>query len=142
MYLEDLRRILAKLGVADYRIVSRRPVALGNPEIEAKAGFARFESVTVRAFKLDFLEDRCEDYGQTAGYLGTIAGAPHRFALDDHHVFEAGKPVPVCGNTAAMLGETRLAPHFQVTGDRSIHYGPFLRGPATDPPPVAGGCCC
>jgi hypothetical protein len=31
----------------------------------------------------------------------------------------------VCGNTAAMLQETRYAPHFEVIGDRSVHYGPF-----------------
>lgn len=29
-----------------------------------QVGAARFESVTVRAFKLPELEDRCEDYGQ------------------------------------------------------------------------------
>ncbi len=31
----------------------------------------------------------------------------------------------VCGNTAAMLEETRYAKHFTILGDRSTHYGPF-----------------
>ena len=43
-----------------------------------------------RAFKLA-LEDRCEDYGQVAHYLGTIDDLPHAFDLDDHHHFETGR---------------------------------------------------
>jgi hypothetical protein len=121
----DFRRLLAGLGVPDYRIVSQRPVTIDNPELEARVGNVRFSSVTVRAFKLGSLEDRCEDYGQIARYLGTIDGQPHAFQLDDHHVFEKGRPAPVCGNTAAMLSETRLAVHFDVTGDRGTHFGLF-----------------
>jgi len=103
--------------------------------------------MTVRAFKLDTLEDICEDYGQTAVYLGTAPDHPHRFALDDHHVFETGKPMLVCGNTASMIQETRYRRHFDVAGDRSTHYGPFPCGPAvkkTDDPDCCrpgGGCC-
>ena len=59
----------------------------------------------MRVFKLD-LEDQCEDYGQAATYLGT-ADSPHRFVLDDHYVFETGRPVLVCGNTADMLERIR-----------------------------------
>lgn len=125
MYVEDFRRTLLRLGVPDYRVVSSRRILPGDAEIEAKVGETRFFSLTVRAFKLASLEDRCEDYGQIAAYLGTIPGVPHAFELDRHHRFVANKPVPVCGNTAAMLSETRFAPHFRVTGDRSHHYGPF-----------------
>lgn len=39
--------------------------------------------------------------------------------------FFTNKPMLVCGNTASMVGETWLAPHFAVTGDRSVHYGEF-----------------
>ena len=145
MYTEDFRRLLARVGFADYRLVSSQRISLDNAEIEAKAGGIDFYSRTVRAFKLDALEDICEDYGQTAAYLGTVPHQPHRFHLDDHHEFISGKPILVCGNTAAMLSETRYAPHFRVTGDRSVHYGPFECGPAAASPidtERTGGECC
>jgi len=144
MYLEDFRRLLLGLGVPDVRKITERRIGIDNPEIEAKVGGIGFHSVTFRAFKLGSLEDRCEDYGQVATYLGTIAHRPHRFPLDDHHVFIAGKPMLVCGNTASMIEETRLSRHFRVEGDRSRHFGLFPCGPdrATsvegDSP---GGCC-
>ncbi|MCU1276870.1 MAG: methyltransferase type 11, partial [bacterium] len=128
LYWEDFRRILAEVGCVDHRTVSKRRLTLDNPEIERKAGMIEFCSVTVRAFKLD-LEDRCEDYGQVATYLGTIAESPHRFTLDDHHVFQTGQPMLVCGNSAAMVHDTRYGRHFRVTGDRSTHFGLFDCGP-------------
>ena len=145
MYTEDFRRTLRAVGVHDYRVVSSSRVALEDAEIEEKAGGIDFYSMTVRAFKLDTLEDVCEDYGQTATYLGTVPGRRHRFVLDDHHEFVSGKPMLVCGNTAAMLSETRFAPHFEVSGDRSVHYGPFDCGPApanaTGDGAIGGACC-
>ncbi len=147
MYPEDFRRLLERLGIRDHRIVSRRPLEIDDPEIQQRVGSARFESMTIRAFKLESLEDRCEDYGQVAYYEGTIEGYPHTFVLDDHHVFEKGRPVLVCGNTAALLEETRLARHFRIVGDRRTHYGLFPCGPATlasngsGDQPGSGGCC-
>jgi len=146
LYIEDFRRMLARVGCLDYRIVSNSKLALTDPAIERKIGMIGFHSLTVRAFKLD-LEDRCEDYGQVAYYLGTVAEQPHRFALDDHHVFETGRPHPVCGNTAAMLGRTRYAPHFRIVGDTRVHYGLFDCGSksavtgAGDSAPSDGSCC-
>jgi SAM-dependent methyltransferase len=125
MYIEDFRRLLRDIGCLDYRIVTGKKVVLDNPEVKAKVGMVDFYSMTVRAFKLNSLEDICEDYGQTAVYLGTISGYPHDFKLDDHHWFITGEPMLICGNTASMLQETRLKHHFEVTGDRSMHYGPF-----------------
>ena len=89
------------------------------------------------------LEDRCEDYGQIATYLGTVPESPHGFLLDDHHYFPAGKPMPVCGNTAAMLAETRFAPHFSVAGDRDRHFGLFdcELVPAAGEGASAAACC-
>lgn len=139
LYFEDFRRLLLDVGCADYRIVSKSRIDLKNREIEAKIGRIDFYSMTVRAFKLK-LEDRCEDYGQTATYLGTIPESPHSFLLDDHHLFEKGRAVPVCGNTAAMLEETRYAPHFRILGDRSMHYGLFDCGPKKED--VSVGRCC
>jgi len=125
MYIEDFRRMLLRLGCLDYRVISKRKIDLKNPEIEEKIGMVDFYSMTVRAFKLDDLEDICEDYGQVAVYLGTVPRFPHHLELDDHHRFITGKPMLVCGNTASMLSNTRFAPHFKVMGDRSVHYGPF-----------------
>ncbi len=141
LYLEDFRRLLGNLGCLEYRVVSKRVLELGNAEIERKVGMIDFYSVTVRAFKLP-LEDRSEDYGQVATYRGTLEESPHAFTLDDHHVFRAGLPTRVCGNTAAMLSETRFGPHFQVAGDRSRHFGPFdatpvLAGASTASAPAA-----
>jgi hypothetical protein len=56
-----------------------------------------------------------------------------------------GKPMLVCGNTASMLQETRFVSHFKVTGDRSVHYGPFNCAPAhekRDSEDESGGACC
>lgn len=125
MYIEDFRRILLNLGVPDYRITDKRLLSIANPEIEEKVGTTGFYSMTIRAFNLNSLEDKCEDYGQVATYLGTIKNAPNSFILDDHHTFITGKPMLVCGNTASMISDTRLGRHFRVEGDRSVHYGLF-----------------
>ena len=125
LYIEDFRRMLRNLGCLDYRVIEKRRLEINNEEIEKKIGMIDFYSMTVRAFKLDNLEDICEDYGQIAAYSGTIEGSPHQFVLDDHHTFAAGKPKLVCGNTAAMLQDTRYSKHFKVQGNRSTHFGAF-----------------
>jgi arsenite methyltransferase len=141
LYQEDFRRILREVGCLDYRVVSKRRLTLDNPDIERKAGMIDFYSVTVRAFKLD-LEDLCEDYGQVATYLGTIPESPHSFTLDDHHLFKTGQPMLVCGNTAAMVGDTRYGRHFKVVGDKSTHFGPFDCAPSPAAGDAPGGACC
>ena len=145
-YIEDFRRLLGSLGCPDYRVYSERKIAISDPEVKAKVGMVDFYSRTVRAFKLDNLEDICEDYGQVATYLGTIQNSPHSFILDDHHEFIIGKPMLACGNSAAMLANTRFARHFKITGDRSVHFGPFVCGPVAvrdqnSSNPYGGGCC-
>lgn len=143
MYVEDFRRLLLAHGIPDFRICARRPLTIGDEQIRQRVGTTQFVSLTIRAFKLDSLEDRCEDYGQIATYQGTIPYAAHAFALDDHHEFVTGKPMPVCGNTAAMLTETRYALHFVVHGDRRRHYGLFpCAAPAEPRPASTGGRCC
>ena len=47
--------------------------------------------MTYRLFKIDGLEEDCEDYGQALKYLGTIEGEKHSYDLDDHHNFPTGK---------------------------------------------------
>lgn len=143
LYLEDFRRLIGEVGCADYRVVSRSPITLTDPEIVAKVGMIDFVSLTIRAFKLD-LEDRCEDYGQVAYYQGTLPESPHQFVLDDHHVFKTGQPMLVCGNTADMVQRTRFAKHFRVIGEKTTHYGLFDCGPTPNAlsAPVASGACC
>lgn len=125
LYNEDFRRILMECGCPDFRIVNTTPITVEDQRISALVGNARFYSLTIRAFKIESLEDRCEDYGQFATYLGTMHECPSGFKLDDHHHFEAHRPMAVCGNTAAMISETRYGSHFSVLGDRSRHFGLF-----------------
>ncbi|MEW6008147.1 MAG: methyltransferase domain-containing protein [Candidatus Omnitrophota bacterium] len=146
MYIEDFRRLLKSLGCLDFRYMSKRKITIDDPKIAEKIGNITFCSMTIRAFKLDDLEDICEDFGQVAYYQGTISASPHQFVLDDHHVFFAHKPILVCGNTASMLMNTRLGKHFKIVGDRSRHFGPFPCGPAlkqTDSVnPYSASTCC
>lgn len=144
LYVEDFRRLLRDLGCPDYRVVAKSAIDVTEPELGALVGDIKFYSITVRAFKLASIEDLCEDYGQAVVYEGTIEDAPHGFTLDDHHYFETGRAVPVCGNTAAMLEETRFAPHFRIVGDRSTHYGVFECGdsPGADSEASVSASCC
>ena len=129
LYKEDFRRIMEKLGCHDVRVLQSTPIELVDNDVVRKIGHIGFSSLTIRAFKLA-LEDRCEDFGQVATYLGTIAELPHAFDLDDHHHFITGKPMLVCGNTADMVSITRYGKHFRVVGEKSQHFGLFDCGPA------------
>lgn len=146
LYIEDFRRMLRDVGCLDYRVVSKTKISITEPEIYEKAGMIDFCSFSIRAFKLDDLEDTCEDYGQVAIYKGTIPGNPHQFLLDDHHIFITNKPMLVCGNTASMLSKTRYAGYFNLIGSRNTHYGPFKCAPYADKVDNAesskGGSCC
>jgi arsenite methyltransferase len=141
MYKEDFRRLLLKSGCSDFRVVSGAPITTFSPEVRAKIGNIDFHSITVRAFKIETLEDKCEDYGQIAYYLGTLPEAPNRFVLDDHHTFETNRPLAVCSNTASMLAATRFKGHFRIVGDTSTHFGLFDCAPAAAGPTPAGACC-
>jgi len=139
MYVEDFVREAVKAGFDDPRVLSKEEIVITDPSLKEVVGRARFFSITYRLFKLPgLLETKCEDYGQYAVYKGTIPGYPHHYDLDDHHTLEKGKPFLVCGNTAAMLGESGvswLSPHFEIHGDRTTHYGLFDCGG----PPALGG---
>ena len=124
LYIEDFRRILRDIGILDYRVIAKNPLSLNNEDIQRKVGMVDFYSMTVRSFKCDF-EDICENFGHVAYYKGSVPEFPHGFTLDDHHYFQTGIPVPVCGNTSKMLSETRFHEHFDLLGSFSTHYGPF-----------------
>ena len=129
MYGFDFMQLAKATGFADPRTLVSAPITIANNDIRDRVGAARFTSATVRLFKLDGLEARCEDYGQVAVYRTPIPGSGAVFQLDDHHMFELGRPERVCGNTAAMLRDTRFGAHFEVVGDTSVHYGVFDCGP-------------
>ncbi len=149
LYWCDFQQLAKANGFLDPRVVEHRRLAILDEAIEAKLAPAKFASVTVRMMKLDQLEAACEDYGQAVIYRGGIAGMERVFVLDDEHQIEAGRIFPVCGNTLAMLTETRFAPYFQVVGDGLTHYGAFpgCQAPdifgASEGAQVApvGGCC-
>ena len=124
LYTNDFHAMCMKVGFLDPRIVSVTPIELSE-EIEELVGNIRFVSITFRLFKLDDMEPDCEDYGQVAKYLGTLPGSKFGYELDRTHHFETGRPALVCGNTASILQNTRLAPHFLVIGNRDTHFGEF-----------------
>ena len=124
LYIEDFRRMMQRVGIEDVRIMSKGLIELHDEAIVAQAGMIDFYAMTVRAFKCEF-EDICENYGHVTFYKGGMEHSPHAFRLDDHHLFHKGLPVPVCGNTAKMLSETRYSEYFDVLGDFSTHYGVF-----------------
>ncbi|MCA9401394.1 MAG: methyltransferase domain-containing protein, partial [Candidatus Omnitrophica bacterium] len=144
-YWKDFERKAKDIGFIDPRVFASSKIDLFDAETIRKIGFADFHSITYRLFKLPELEDACEDYGQTATYQGTIEFSPHRFELDHHHIFETGKPMRVCSNTASMVGGTRFAEHFKVSGDHSRHFGLFEGCGETPLIPndtgPKGGCC-
>jgi hypothetical protein len=139
LYIEDFKRICHQVGFTDPRQLAASPILVTDPELQDLVGEAKFYSITYRCFKLPQLETLCEDYGQVAYYKGTLPTHKHSYALDDHHVFETNRPMLVCGNTAAMVGDSWLSPHFKIVGDTKVHYGLFDCAPAPASSDASGG---
>lgn len=133
LYWNDFLRLARRQGFVDPRLVDDRPLDVTDPLLAAKLGGARFHSATWRLFRLEGLEDACEDHGQAVVYRGSLPGAPHGFVLDQHHAIDTGRVFPVCGNTWRMLKESRFAPHFDFIGDFSRHFGLFAGCGSTSP---------
>lgn len=125
LYWNDFINLSKLAGFKDPRLVKSRPLAIENARLQEKLGDRRFFSATYRLFKLEALEPACEDHGQAVVYKGSIAHHSEKFVLDEHHIIEAGKVFPVCGNTYRMLSETRFAEHFEFYGDWGNHFGIF-----------------
>jgi arsenite methyltransferase len=125
LYWGDFQMLAKAAGFADPRLVTDRPLGIGDPAIAEKLAGIQFYSATYRLFKLDGLEPECEDYGQAVVYKGTLPHCPRVFMLDKHHLIETGRIFPICGNSWKMLADTRFAPHFDFIGDFSRHYGVF-----------------
>lgn len=125
LYWNDFLNLAKAAGFKDPRLVESRPLEIIDQGLAQRAGGAEFYSATYRLFKLDSLEPACEDYGQAVVYRGSIPDNPHAFMLDNHHVMQAGRVFPVCGNTWTMLQQTRFSDHFDFIGDFSRHFGIF-----------------
>ncbi|MBV2262501.1 MAG: methyltransferase domain-containing protein [Thauera sp.] len=131
LYWNDFLALARAAGFADPRLVEDRPLAATDPALAAKLGDVRFFSATWRLFRIDGLESACEDFGQAVVYRGTLPEQATRFVLDKRHGFDAGRVVPVSGNTWRMLHDSRLRPHFDFIGSFERHYGRFTaEGPA------------
>lgn len=148
LYWNDFLTFAKRAGFADPRLVTDRPIGIGNTQLRERVAPAQFHSATYRLFNIDGLEAACEDYGQAVVYKGGIADSDSVFVLDGHHHIEKGRAFPVCGNTYRMLNESRFAEHFDFIGDWSTHYGifpgcgtasPFSQSAPEDA--VSGACC-
>eukprot|EP00897_Mesotaenium_endlicherianum_P003461 jgi/Mesen1/3142/ME000184S02203 len=131
LYLGDFRRLMAKVGLGAWGIVTERLLAINNDKLAAKVGPIRFYSMTVRAIKLPGgiqQEDSCEDYGEVAKYNGAIEGYPDAFSLDRTRVFQTQAYTPVDSSTAAMLKTSRYSSAFKVS-EAGPHRGPFTAWP-------------
>lgn len=125
LYWNDFLPLAKQCGFIDPRLVSDRPITIGNALLADKVGNIRFYSATYRLFKLNDLEPACEDHGQSVVYRGSIPDHPHHFTLDKHHRIETGRQFPVCGNTFRMLHDTRFGDHFDFYGTFDRHFGIF-----------------
>jgi len=92
MYVNDFISLSKKIGFKDPRMVSIREMKVSDQKLKDLLGEAKFYSITFRLFKLENLEDNCEDYGQYAVYLGNMEGYPHAYVLDNEHKLETNKP--------------------------------------------------
>ncbi len=148
LYWNDFLRLAASVGFTDTRLVEDRPIAIDNPDIAQRIGHINFYSATYRLFKIEGLENACEDYGQAVVYKGGIENSEHVFLLDKHHVIEKGRQFPVCGNTFRILNGSRFSDYFEFYGNWDTHFGIF-DGCGTDLPYDAkissqddvGSCC-
>ena len=149
LYWGDFIDLAKKAGFLDPRLVSSRPLGIGDAQVAAKLDGFAFHSATYRLFKLADLEMQCEDYGQAVIYKGTVPGQERVFELDDHHHIERGKIFPICGNSWKMLADTRFAAHFDFIGDFTTHYGVFpdcgvaipFADESKDTPSAPAACC-
>lgn len=139
LYWNDFLQLARQSGFTDPRLVSARPLEVNDSSIIEKIGAARFVSATYRLFRIDEMEAGCENYGQTAIYLGGIANHYNVFHLDADRAFPRGQVVPVSGNTQRILSTSRFRQHFELIGNCSRHYGVFPGGGAKDPIEMAYG---
>ncbi|MFT5388144.1 MAG: arsenite methyltransferase, partial [Candidatus Omnitrophota bacterium] len=127
LYWKDFERLAQDVGFGDPRVYACSKIDLLDQDTIDKVGFANFNSITYRLFKVDGLEDMPEDYGQEAIYKGSIEHSKDSFVLDNQHIFEKDKPLLISSNTAKILHDSRFSKYFDVRGNTSTHKGPFKK---------------
>ena len=143
LYKKDFIRLAKRIGFNDPRVVKSAPITIEDKETEKLVGNIEFESITYRLFKIEELEDACEEFGQAVIYKGTIPGYPNKFTLDEGHIFETGRSALVCGNTFLMLNKSRFCKHFEYFGSMNIHFGEFKDcGVSTEDSKATSDCGC
>ncbi|MGB9716649.1 MAG: arsenosugar biosynthesis radical SAM (seleno)protein ArsS [Thermodesulfovibrionales bacterium] len=145
LYWKDFERVAKRAGFIDPRVVSKKIVDISNEEIKKLTGNITFYSITYRLWKIEGLEDGCEDYGHIVIYKGGIPESPFKLVLDSTHIFEKDKPERVCSNTALMISESRFSDYFEVIGDFTHHFGPFVSCKTAESPEQKldkGNCSC
>lgn len=146
LYWNDFLHLAKSSGFHDPRLVTDRPLEIGDQALKGRLGEISFFSATCRLFNIAGLEPDCEDYGQAVIYKGGIPHCDQIFELDAHHRIERDRVFPVCGNTWHMLKQSRFSDHFEFIGDFSSHFGIFpgcgtaMPFGLTDSGP--GGTCC
>lgn len=130
LYVNDFLRYARAAGFREPRVVSKKDIEITDEKIKELIGKIKFCSITYRLWKIDGLDDVCEDYGQFALYKGGVAHSTADFLLDANHLFEPNRAEHICKNTADMLGKTRYKKYFEIIGTSDIHFGEF-KGCAT-----------
>lgn len=143
-YIHDAHDLMEEAGFPDVRVFSQSKLP-DNKRVLERGDCVQFYSLIWRGYKLANMDRRCEDYGQVAIYKGNLPSSQARFTFDEGHIFEKGRPLAVCKNTARMLSETRLKEYFTVTSPIQ-HFGLFEDCGSTidskgQGETFAGGCC-
>jgi radical SAM/Cys-rich protein len=125
LYTNDFIRYAKQAGFTDPRVVSTKEINITDKSLKDIVGNTKFYSMTYRLWKIKNLDTVCEDYAQTATYIGGIEHNEHQFELDENHLFEKNRPEHICKNTAFMLSQTRYKRYFKITGETNTHYGQF-----------------
>ena len=131
LYVEDFRRMLARLGIYCFRYMDQHEIDVSalfgrvGPAVADELRETQFSYRVVRTFKIFDFEDLCENYGQVLTYKGNAPGCEQYIDINDTHRFFTWNPLRVCGNTAAFVEQTRLAKYFDIEGDRRKHLGTY-----------------
>ncbi|MEE4184714.1 MAG: methyltransferase domain-containing protein [Gammaproteobacteria bacterium] len=125
LYYRDFKGLATAAGFATPRLAEAEPVSVTDPELATRLGRVKFCSATYRLFKVAEPDAGAEDFGQRAIYHGTIPRHAEHWQLDAETGFAAGAETPVSRNTAALLRQSRFAPHFDLLGDDGSHLGAF-----------------
>jgi len=143
IYVNDFLNLCREVGFHDPRVVSVTETEVLDPELKALAGETRYFSITYRLFKAVGLESGHENYGQVATYKGGIPDTDDGYRLDYRTMLPSGQPVPVSGNTAAILTKSWLSKYFEVS-EQGSHQGAFYPtelSPLFKRAAKSGGCC-